>query len=64
MMEKSIQDKINQIRNLADKPKLYGVTSDVEIHHENNLSKSIRNEKEANMFLNELKFAIDLASKK
>lgn len=63
-MEKSIQDKINQIKNLANKPKIYAVNPKKEAQEEDSLTKSIRNTKEANMFLSELKFAIDLASKK
>jgi hypothetical protein len=62
-MEKSIQDKINQIKKLADKPKMY-ISVEKERHNEDSLEKSIRNSKEANIFLSELKLAIDLASKK
>ena len=62
-MDKSIQDKINQIKSLANKPKSFK-NFENEISNDDSLSKSIRNTKEANTFLNELKFAIDLASRK
>ncbi|MBO9583026.1 MAG: hypothetical protein J7574_02580 [Flavobacterium sp.] len=65
-MKESIQNKINKIqeialastsnRNIADE-------RNAESNSVDNLSKSIRNKKEAELFFSELKLAIDLAKR-
>ena len=66
-MKDSIQNKINRIHEiaLASETKINMIDNDVnELSNSDNLSKSIRNAKEAELFFSELKSAIDLAKKK
>jgi len=65
-MKDSIQNKINRIQEiaLASSTKKSIVDGNIiESNSDNNLSKSIRNTKEAELFFSELKSAIDLAKK-
>ena len=65
-MKDSIQNKINKIQEiaLASKMKKEKIgTNVVELNNNDNLSKSIRNAKEAEFFFSELKSAIDLAKR-
>ena len=65
-MKDSIQNKINKIQEiaLASKMKKEKIgTNVVELNNNDNLSKSIRNAKEAELFFSELKSAIDLAKR-
>lgn len=66
-MKESIQNKINKIQEIAlasnsekNIPESWDVT---ESNNSDNLTKSIRNEKEAELFFSELKSAIDLAKR-
>lgn len=65
-MKDSIQNKINRIQEIAlassTKKSIVDVNI-IESNSDNNLSKSIRNTKEAELFFSELKSAIDLAKK-
>lgn len=65
-MKDSIQKKINKIQEiaLASTAKKGMVDGNVmDLNKNNNLSKSIRNAKEAELFFSELKSAIDLAKR-
>ena len=65
-MKDSIQNKINRIQEiaLASSTKKSIVDGNIiESNSDNNLSKSIRNTKEAELFFSELKSAIDLAKR-
>jgi hypothetical protein len=66
-MKDSIQNKINKIQEIAlasaSKKNMIDINV-VELNNNDNLSKSIRNTKEAELFFSELKSAIDLAKKK
>lgn len=66
-MKDSIQNKINKIQEIAlasaSKKNMIDINV-VELNNDDNLSKSIRNTKEAELFFSELKSAIDLAKKK
>ena len=65
-MKDVIQNKINKIQEiaLASKMKKEKIgTNVVELNNNDNLSKSIRNAKEAELFFSELKSAIDLAKR-
>lgn len=62
-MKDSIQNKINKIQEiaLASNTKKNKIDNNIELNGNDNLSKSIRNAKEAELFFSELKSAIDLA---
>lgn len=64
-MKDSIQNKINKIQEiaLASSSEKKIIDNNVIINNNDNLSKSIRNTKEAELFFSELKLAIDLAKK-
>ena len=65
-MKDSIQNKINKIQEiaLASGTKKNSIDNNsVESNSNDNLSKSIRNAKEAELFFSELKSAIDLAKR-
>lgn len=65
-MKDSIQNKINRIQEIALASSTNKSIVDgniIESNSDNNLSKSIRNTKEAELFFSELKSAIDLAKK-
>jgi pantothenate synthetase len=62
MVKEKIQNKINQIKELAIASKVKVEVKEESVHRNNdNLSKSIRNDKEAKLFYSELKSAISLA---
>jgi hypothetical protein len=61
-MKEEIQQRINQVRNLATTPAKGDTVKSAESFRANDsLSKSIRNSKEANIFLAELDAAIKVA---
>ncbi|GAA3723601.1 hypothetical protein GCM10022422_00620 [Flavobacterium ginsengisoli] len=64
-MKDSIQNKINKIQEIASASKNNIADSrDATIsNNSDNLTKSIRNAKEAELFFSELKSAIDLAKR-
>jgi hypothetical protein len=65
-MKDSIQNKINKIQEIAlasRAKKSMVVNNSMELKNNDNLSKSIRNAKEAELFFSELKSAIDLAKR-
>ncbi|SEN66740.1 hypothetical protein SAMN05444671_2057 [Flavobacterium sp. CF108] len=66
-MKDSIQNKINKIQEIAlasASEKNIADDRDVtESNYSDNLTKSIRNKKEAELFFSELKSAIDLAKR-
>lgn len=65
-MKDSIQNKINKIQEIAlsSKAKINVLDNNsIELNKNDNLSKSIRNVKEAELFFSELKSAIDLAKR-
>lgn len=66
-MKDSIQNKINKIQEIAIASASNKNAADngdaVETNNNDNLTKSIRNEKEAALFFSELKSAIDLAKR-
>jgi hypothetical protein len=65
-MKDSIQNKINRIQEIALASGMKKNLMDsniIEFHDDDNLSKSIRNAKEAELFFSELKSAIDLAKR-
>ena len=65
-MKDSIQNKINKIHEIALASSLQKEKIDtdiIELNNNDNLSKSIRNAKEAELFIWELKSAIDLAKR-
>ncbi len=66
-MKDSIQNKINRIQEIAVASSAKKSLADgdiIELNNNNdNLSKSIRNAKEAELFFSELKSAIDLAKR-
>ncbi|KAF2514031.1 hypothetical protein EYY60_04600 [Flavobacterium zhairuonense] len=66
-MKDSIQNKINKIQEIAlASASVKSIADDKDVTESNysdNLTKSIRNEKEAELFFSELKLAIDLAKK-
>lgn len=64
-MKDSIQNKINKIKEiaLASRSEKKIIDNNVITNNNDNLSKSIRNTKEAELFFSELKLAIDLAKK-
>ncbi|KIQ21387.1 hypothetical protein RT99_11300 [Flavobacterium sp. MEB061] len=65
-MKDSIQNKINKIQEIALASGMKKNLMDnniIEFHNDDNLSKSIRNAKEAELFFSELKSAIDLAKR-
>ncbi len=64
-MKEKVQQRINQVRNLATTPtKGYAVKGAGSFPANDSLSKSIRNSKEANIFLAELDAAIEIARTK
>ncbi len=64
-MKEKIQERINQVRLLATTPTKGYVAKDAGSFRANDsLSKSIRNSKEANIFLAELDAAIKVAQTK
>ncbi|OXB02752.1 hypothetical protein [Flavobacterium pectinovorum] len=65
-MKDSIQNKINKIQEIALASRAKKSMMDnniIELKNNDNLSKSIRNAKEAELFFSELKSAIDLAKR-
>ncbi len=65
-MKESIQNKINKIQEIAlasTSNKNIADDRNAESNSVDNLSKSIRNKKEAELFFSELKSAIDLAKR-
>ncbi|WP_119788780.1 hypothetical protein [Flavobacterium anhuiense] len=64
-MKDSIQNKINKIQEIAlasaSEKNIANSRDVMESNNNDNLTKSIRNEKEAKLFFSELKSAIDLA---
>ena len=63
-MKDSIQNKINKIQEIALHSEKNTADKDVtESNNNDNLTKSIRNKKEAELFFSELKSAIDLAKR-
>ncbi|RZJ54979.1 MAG: hypothetical protein EOO44_02930 [Flavobacterium sp.] len=64
-MKDSIQNKINKIQEIAlastTKKNIVDSGDAIEINNSDNLTKSIRNKKEAELFFSELKSAIELA---
>jgi hypothetical protein len=65
-MKDSIQNKINRIQEIAltSSAKKSMVDGNViELNNNDNLSKSIRNAKDAELFFSELRSAIDLAKR-
>ncbi len=65
-MKDSIQKKINRIQEIALASNAKKIMTDgnvIEINNNDNLSKSIRNAKEAELFFSELRSAIDLAKR-
>jgi hypothetical protein len=64
-MKEKVQDRINKMRQLATSPgKGHGVKNAEPYRSNDSLSKSIRNSKEAAIFLEELKAAVRIASLK
>jgi hypothetical protein len=64
-MKEKIQERINQVRHLATTPTKGHVVKGADSFRANDsLSKSIRNSKEANIFLAELDAAIKVARTK
>lgn len=64
-MKEKVQEKINRVRKLATEPVQGAQTKASEfVSASNNLSKSIRNSKEAAIFLSELKAVITVARNK
>ncbi|WP_343618342.1 hypothetical protein [Flavobacterium sp.] len=65
-MKESIQNKINKIQEIAlasaSKENITGIDV-IETNSNDNLTKSIRNTKEAEIFFSELNLAIDLAKR-
>lgn len=66
-MKESIQNKINKIQEIAlasaSKKDIEGIKHVVETNNNNNLIKSIRNAKEAELFFSELNLVIDQAKR-
>lgn len=66
-MKDSIQNKINKIQETAlasaSEKNITNSRDDKEPNNSDNLTKSIRNAKEAELFFSELKSAIDLAKR-
>ncbi len=66
-MKESIQNKINKIQEIAlasaSKKDIEGIEHAVETNNNNNLIKSIRNEKESELFFSELNLVIDQAKR-
>ena len=65
-MKDSIQNKINKIQEIALASSVQKNRidhSNIELNNNDNLSKSIRSAKEAELFFSELKSAIDLAKR-
>jgi hypothetical protein len=61
-MEEKIQERINQMRELATKPvKTVKKKTNRTLTVNDSLSKAIRNPKEANIFLTELNAAITIS---
>jgi hypothetical protein len=64
-MKESIQNKINQIKKLAESQHLKGKISAPEnLNSEDSLVKGIRNKEDAAFFLAELNSAIQVSQKK
>jgi hypothetical protein len=64
-MKEKVQDRINKMRQLATSPGKGHEAKNTEPYRSNDsLSKSIRNSKEATIFLEELKAAVRVASLK
>lgn len=64
-MKEKIQQRINQVRHLATSPtKGHAVKDDDSFRANDSLSKSIRNSKEASVFLAELDAAVKVARAK
>ena len=66
-MKESIQNKINKIQEIAlasaSEKDIEGIEHIVETNNNNNLIKSIRNAKEAELFFSELNLVIDQAKR-
>ncbi|WP_281231242.1 hypothetical protein [Flavobacterium gelatinilyticum] len=66
-MKESIQNKINKIQETAlastSQRNIAGIEDVIETHNNDNLTRSIRNAKEAELFFSELNLAIDLAKR-
>ncbi|WP_264525860.1 hypothetical protein [Flavobacterium sp. N502536] len=66
-MKDAIQNKINKIQEIslasASKKNIADIDEVRETNNNDNLTKSIRNAKEAELFFSELKSAIDLAKR-
>ncbi|WP_291286404.1 hypothetical protein [Flavobacterium sp.] len=66
-MKDAIQNKINKIQEIAlasaSKKSIADIDEVTEANNNDNLTKSIRNAKEAELFFSELKSAIDLAKR-
>lgn len=64
-MKEKVQERINQVRHLATSPAKAYVANDVSSFRVNDsLSKSIRNSREANIFLAELDAVVKIAKTK
>ena len=61
-MKDRIQERINQIKNLANSSDVKKASNAGFLQTEDSLSKLVRNPKEADMFLAELKTAFQVAN--